>query len=126
MARYGKRSTPIVMVCGAYRDALFGGVDLDLRQAIFESQVVEITGFWCFGGLKVKVPAGVEVRDQTSGIFGGTDVRDLGEPQPGAPVIVLKGVSLFGGVSVRGPKAEGGRRGSAFGCQSHGCHGPQH
>jgi len=88
--------------------ALFGGIDLDLRDAIFEAPVVEIAGFWCFGGLEVKVPAGVEVRDQTAGIFGGTDVRDLGEPHPGAPTIVVKGFSLFGGVSIRGPKR--GRR----------------
>jgi hypothetical protein len=86
--------------------AIFGGVDLDLREAVFESPVVEISGFWCFGGMDIKVPAGVEVRDQTSGIFGGTDIRDLGDPQPGAPVIVLKGVSLFGGVSVKGPKPD--------------------
>ena len=31
--------------------ALFGGMDLDLRNAIFEAPVVEISGFWCFGGL---------------------------------------------------------------------------
>ena len=84
--------------------ALFGGIDLDLRDAIFESSVVEISGFWCFGGLEIKVPEGIEVRDQTAGIFGGTDVRDVGEPLPGAPTLVIKGMTLFGGVSVRGPK----------------------
>jgi hypothetical protein len=83
---------------------LFGGTDLDLRNAIFEAPVVEISGFWCFGGLDIKVPEGIEVRDQTAGIFGGTDVRDIGEPAPGAPTLVIKGVSLFGGVSVHGPK----------------------
>ena len=102
--------------------ALFGGVDLDLREAVFESPVVEISGFWCFGGLEIKVPAGVEVRDQTSGIFGGTDIRDLGDPQPGAPVIVLKGVSLFGGVSVKGPKPDRKHR-LALGRSGHGCGG---
>ncbi len=86
--------------------ALFGGVDLDLRDAIFEAPVVEISGFWCFGGLDIKVPAGIEVRDQTAGIFGGTDVRDVGDPQPGAPTLVIKGMSLFGGVSVHGPKPD--------------------
>jgi hypothetical protein len=106
--------------------ALFGGIDLDLREAVFESQVVEIRGFWCFGGMEIKVPAGVEVRDQTSGIFGGTDVKDLGDPQPGAPVIVLKGVSLFGGVSVRGPKPSRKRGHSALGRGSHGCGGHKH
>jgi Domain of unknown function (DUF1707) len=83
---------------------LFGGTDLDLRDAIFEAPVVEISGFWCFGGLDIKVPEGIEVRDQTAGIFGGTDVRDIGDPVPGAPTLVIKGVSLFGGVSVHGPK----------------------
>jgi hypothetical protein len=84
--------------------AIFGGMDLDLRNAIFESPTVEISGFWCFGGLDIKVPAGIQVRDQTAGIFGGTDVRDLGNPIPGAPTLVIKGMTLFGGVSVRGPK----------------------
>jgi hypothetical protein len=85
--------------------ALFGGMDLDLRDAIFEGPVVEITGFWCFGGLDIKVPEGIEVQDRTAGIFGGTDVRDIGDPAPGAPTLVIKGVALFGGVSIKGPKA---------------------
>jgi hypothetical protein len=85
--------------------ALFGGMDLDLRNAIFEGPVVEISGFWCFGGLDIKVPEGIEVRDQTAGVFGGTDIRDIGDPAPGAPTLVIKGMTLFGGVTVRGPKA---------------------
>jgi len=85
--------------------ALFGGMDLDLRDAIFEAPVVEISGFWCFGGLDIKVPAGIEVQDQTAGIFGGTDVRDIGDPVPGSPTLVIKGVALFGGISIHGPKA---------------------
>ena len=84
--------------------AVFGGMDLDLRQAVFEDPVVEISGFWCFGGLDMKVPAGMEVREQVVGIFGGTDIDDLGELQPGAPTLVIKGLALFGGVKVRGPK----------------------
>ena len=99
--------------------ALFGGMDLDLRDAVFESQVVEITGFWCFGGLDIKVPAGIEVRDQTAGIFGGTDVRDIGEPLPGAPTLVLKGMTLFGGVSVKGPKPDKKQRKLSKGCGLH-------
>jgi Domain of unknown function (DUF1707) len=86
--------------------ALFGGMDLDLRDAIFEAPVVEISGFWCFGGLDIKVPEGIEVQDQIAGIFGGSEVRDIGEPAPGAPKVVIKGVALFGGVSVKGPKKQ--------------------
>jgi hypothetical protein len=84
--------------------AVFGGMDLDLREAVFEDPVVEISGFWCFGGLDVKVPAGMEVREQVVGIFGGTDIGDLGDRQPGAPTLVIKGLALFGGVNVKGPK----------------------
>jgi hypothetical protein len=90
--------------------ALFGGMDLDMREAIFEGTTVEMSGFWCFGGLDIKVPAGIEVRDQTVGIFGGTDVRDIGDPLPGAPTLVIKGATLFGGVSVRGPKPQKRKR----------------
>jgi hypothetical protein len=84
--------------------AVFGGMDLDLREAIFEAPVVEISGFWCFGGLDIKVPAGMEVIDHTAGIFGGTEVKDLGPRDPSAPTLVIKGMTLFGGVSVKGPR----------------------
>ena len=90
--------------------AMFGGMDLDMRDAVFESPVVEIAGFWCFGGLDIRVPDGIHVRDQTGGIFGGTDVRDLTEPVDGAPTLVVKGLTLFGGVTVRGSRPHGKKR----------------
>lgn len=101
--------------------AVFGGVDLDLREAVFESPVVEINGIWCFGGLEIKVPEGVEVRNEVMGIFGGSEVKDVGDPQPGAPVLVLRGVALFGGVTVKGPKRKRGVRALTRG--GHGCQG---
>lgn len=101
--------------------ALFGGIDLDLRQAVFEAPVVEISGFWCFGGLEIKVPEGIEVRDQTAGVFGGTDVRDVGDPLPGAPVLVIKGLSMFGGVLVRGPKPVRESKSYTLAHKNHGC-----
>jgi hypothetical protein len=103
--------------------ALFGGVDLDLREAVFESRVVEISGLWCFGGLEIKVPAGVEVRNEVMGIFGGSEVKDVGDPQPGAPVLVLKGLALFGGVAVKGPKPHRKGGASALRRGRHGCGG---
>lgn len=92
--RVPKRSTAI---------ALFGGVEIDLTEATFEALEIEIDGFWCFGGMEIKAPAGIEVRDRTAGIFGGTEIKGLGDLIPGAPVLTIKGVSLFGGVSVTGP-----------------------
>jgi hypothetical protein len=84
--------------------ALFGGIDLDLREAVFEGSTMEISSICCFGGLDIKVPEGLHVSNEMVGIFGGTDLKDVADPVPGAPTLVLKGLTLFGGVSVRGGK----------------------
>ena len=63
---------------------------------------------WCpiltrailFGGLTVIVPEGVRVENQGISIFGGSDVKDA-SPVPGAPTVRLRGMCLFGGVSVK-------------------------
>ena len=83
--------------------AVFGGNELDFTEAVFESDVIEIKGFWLFGGCEIKIPEGIEVEDHVVGIFGGSEVRNT-RPAPGGPKIVLRGVALFGGVSVKGPK----------------------
>ena len=85
--------------------ALFGGMDLDLRDAIFEAPVVEISGFLVLRRPRHQGAGRLsEMTDQTAGIFGGTDVRDVGDPSPGAPTLVIKGSACFGGVSIKGPR----------------------
>lgn len=84
--------------------AVFGGVDLDLREADFDAPVVELTVQACFGGVDIKVPAGITVRNETVNIFGGTEIKNVGEPVPGAPTLVIRGNVFFGGVSVKGPR----------------------
>ena len=84
--------------------AVCGGVDLDLREADFDAPVVELHVQTCFGGVELKVPAGIAVRNETVNIFGGTEVKNVGEPVPGAPTLVIKGNVFFGGVSVKGPR----------------------
>ena len=91
--------------------AVFGGVDLDLREATFAAPVVEVNVFCMFGGVELKVPDGVTVRNQVMGIFGGSEASHLGPPDPNAPTIILKGVCLFGGVDAHGDKKRWKRRG---------------
>lgn len=93
--------------------AVFGGVDLDLREADFDAPVIELSVQVCFGGVDLKVPAGINVRNETVNIFGGTDVKNLGEPVEGAPTLVIKGTVFFGGVDVKGPRPKRFGRGSA-------------
>ena len=82
---------------------LFGGSSFDFRDATFTSDVVTLNVFCAFGGVEVTVPEGVNVRNETVAIFGGTDVKNI-SPAPGAPTIVLKGLVLFGGIDAKGKR----------------------
>jgi hypothetical protein len=87
---------------------LFGGVDLDFREAVLSQREVTINVTCIFGGVEIKVPPGVRVIDSGSAIFGGRSV-DADQPaDPNAPVIRLTGYCLFGGIDVTRqlPRAE--------------------
>lgn len=84
--------------------SVFGGVKLDLTQAVFTCAVVELNVFALFGGVDIRVPAGVRVRNEVMGVFGGASTKRIAEPVAGAPTVIIKGVALFGGVDVAGPK----------------------
>ncbi len=82
--------------------ALFGGADLDMTNAVFEGREVTVYAFAIFGGIDITVPPGVEIRNQGIGIMGGYGVSGgQGEIDPTAPVVVLKGLALFGGVGAK-------------------------
>lgn len=83
--------------------SLFGGSTFDFRDADFESAEVVFEVGAIFGGIDIRVPRGVNVRNETVAVFGGTSMKRV-EPAPGGPTIVLKGLVLFGGVDVKGPK----------------------
>jgi Domain of unknown function (DUF1707)/Cell wall-active antibiotics response 4TMS YvqF len=87
---------------------VFGGVDLDFREAVLSQPEVTINVSCIMGGLSIKVPPGVRVVNSVSAIFGGVDVGGTDAVQPGAPVIRLTGFVMMGGVSVeqRLPRAD--------------------
>ncbi len=87
---------------------LFGGTDIDLREATFESDTIEISVACAFGGVDIYVPEGVNVVNKTVAIFGGADVKNV-TPSNG-PTVVVKGLVLFGGLDVKGPKPPKGRK----------------
>jgi hypothetical protein len=81
---------------------VFGGIDLDMNDATFDGSVVEITMFTLFGDVSIRVPDGVEVRDESSSVFGGVNIDTGDSPSTSdGPVIVLKGLTIFGGVDAR-------------------------
>jgi hypothetical protein len=83
--------------------AMMGGAELDLRRATFAAREVVLTLTVFMGGAEVIVPPGVRVQMEGTGIMGGYSgpsglvEADLG---PDAPVVRIRGVAIWGGVSV--------------------------
>jgi hypothetical protein len=82
---------------------VFGGADLDLRDAILPGREITIRAVSVFGGMSITVPPEMRVADSGVAIFGGRDVAgETPESEsPGSPVLRIKGACVFGGISVR-------------------------
>jgi len=88
---------------GGHVSAMFGGVELDLRQASIraESAVLDVNAM--FGGIEIKVPTSWVVVPQVAAIFGGFSKKGA-EPStdmPGVRRLYIKGSAIFGGVDVK-------------------------
>nr|WP_245997648.1 DUF1707 domain-containing protein [Streptomyces armeniacus] len=81
--------------------ACFGGVEIDLTEAIFEQRHIVINATAIFGGIEIRVPENVTLRGKGTGIFGGFDVKSYDSPDPDAPVVLVQGAAIFGGVDAR-------------------------
>lgn len=81
--------------------SLFGNVDLDLRQATLEGELITIFGLAMFAALDIYVPEGVEVDLHGLAVGGhknaqGSDVT----PLPGTPLVRVYALGLFAGMDV--------------------------
>jgi len=56
-----------------------------------------------FGGIDVTIPPTWRVESDAKALMGGIDARGA-DDDPDAPVLVLEGMAVFGGIDV-GPKA---------------------
>jgi len=82
--------------------AIFGGVTLDLRGALIEGDEVRVQAFAAFGGIDVIVPEGVEVDLTGLALFGAKETQGKpGTLRPGAPLVRVNALVLFGGTTVR-------------------------
>ncbi|MBR5939078.1 hypothetical protein IKZ77_00815 [Candidatus Saccharibacteria bacterium] len=83
---------------GKNLDAIFGGIDLDLRGAKIVSDVV-INASAVFGGIDIIVPENVKVKIKSNAIFGG--VSDKTKKSEGKHTIYINATSIFGGVEIK-------------------------
>ena len=88
---------------GGELTAIFGGLDLDLREVAMAGETARIDLFLLFGGGEIRVPADWEVTIEGTAIAGG--VSDKGSPDlpgpAGRPRLILTGLILFGGFEIR-------------------------
>ena len=79
----------------------FGNVDLDLRQASLEGDVVTIVGLSLFSAFDVYVPEGVEVDLHGVSVLGHKNTRGKDVPAlPGTPLVRVWSFGLAAGVDV--------------------------
>lgn len=93
---------------------VFGGVELDFRQAVLPAQEVTVHATTVLGGLEIVVPPEMRVIDNGVAILGGREVAgDSPESlTAGAPVLRIEGTCVLGGVEVKrkGQKRDRRRR----------------
>jgi hypothetical protein len=80
--------------------SVFGDVDLDLRQAEVDDPVVGVNALALFGNVDIYVPEGTEVDVGGIVIFGHRREWGRDEPRPGAPLLRVSVISLFGTADV--------------------------
>jgi predicted membrane protein len=88
---------------GAWLTAIFGGVTLDLRDAVPAPGGATINATAAFGGIDILVPKGWRISVRSTPIFGGfEDKTDHSVPSPDdAPTLHIDTVAIFGGVEVK-------------------------
>lgn len=88
---------------GGELTAIFGGYEVDLRQAALESEQARIDVFVLFGGGEIRVPEGWEVVNRATAIAGAlNDSTSHGLMSAGShPRLVVTGLILFGGTEVK-------------------------
>jgi hypothetical protein len=86
--------------------AWYGGIDVDLRGAELAADGARLSVGALFGGVSIRVPPGWRVEKTMRAVAGGVEVSGEDPADPDAPLLVIDGYALFGGVSVSRKKPE--------------------
>ncbi|MET9496472.1 DUF1707 domain-containing protein [Streptomyces sp. NPDC006552] len=81
--------------------AVFGNVEIDLSEAIFEHPQVYIRAVSVFGNVEIRVPENISLRGSGGGVLGNFEVDTLEATDPAAPVVHVEGVAVLGNIEAR-------------------------
>ncbi len=84
--------------------ALFGTVEIDMREALLQRRHVVIRANVLGGRLRLIVPDGVRVEFTGRSVIGSRDLRVRPAQESDAPVIEVSGTIILGSVGARTPK----------------------
>lgn len=94
--------------------AMWGGGEIDLREARFAERDVVIRCFTIMGGMQVTVPPDLNVQVNGLGIMGGfgenSKLDEEPEPAPDSPRVKITGFALMGGVGVERKRSRAEKR----------------
>ena len=83
--------------------SVLGDCHLEMQQAVIRQHVTTIDAKVRFGSMTIFVPDGIDVRMHGRAVLGAKSSQLRGEPQPGAPVIIVNCDVVCGSVTVRRP-----------------------
>ncbi|MFJ9740388.1 DUF1707 domain-containing protein [Streptomyces sp. NPDC101166] len=81
--------------------AIFGSVEIDLSEALFEYRQVVVKAISVFGNIEIQVPENVSLRGTGGGVLGNFEVETLDSPEPDAPVVYVDGWAVLGNIEGR-------------------------
>ncbi|MBQ8431623.1 MAG: hypothetical protein IJX28_01950 [Clostridia bacterium] len=85
---------------GIELNAVFGGIECDLRHAIITKDVV-IKANAVFGGVDIILPENVNLQHTSTSVFGGMDDTRHFRQIDGAVTVFVEGACVFGGVDIK-------------------------
>lgn len=85
---------------GAELTAVFGGIKLDLRNAVFEGDAV-VNACCIFGGTDIFLPDNVNIKVNSNSLFGGIDNKKHQNSNDNLYTVYLNSTCIFGGVDVK-------------------------
>ncbi|WP_320783935.1 DUF1707 domain-containing protein [Streptomyces sp. CRN 30] len=81
--------------------SVFGSVEIDLSEAVFEYQQVMVKAVSVFGSVEVRVPENVTLRGAGGAVLGSFEVDTVDATEPEAPVVYVDGWAVLGSVEAR-------------------------
>ena len=85
---------------GKNLNAIFGGIELDLREAkIKNDATINVTSV--FGGVDILVPDNVLIKTKSTSVFGGVDNKVKNDKIDNKHIIYVNATCVFGGVEIK-------------------------